>query len=253
MMRSAMVGLIMLSAGCGAELPELLDRAAGAAVQEAAALSSLTCSEKVTEIKFGQKEKLEEQRRHVFDYLVMIDNSDGEIEVTESRMEQNAPKKQDHALLASTGFATMMLILHPYFQYSFHFTDGGVVEDSGKSWRKVLFEFQPGKKSPSVLRVSGREYPLGWQGEILLDEATGRAGLVRAHLGAKLEDIGLESLVTEVRYGPAELPGVQDWVPLAATVDLHTRARHWRNVHTFTGYKRFEVTTVERTEKKVAE
>jgi hypothetical protein len=238
----------------GAALQEVLGRAANAAVQEAAVLSSLACTEKVVETKFDQKEKLEEQRRHVFDYLVMIDTSDGEIEVTESRMEQAAPKKQDHALLASTGFATMMLILHPYFQYSFRFTDGGVQEDSGRNWRKILFEFQPGKRSPSVLRVSDREYPLGWQGEILVDETTGRAGLVRAHLGAKLEDIGLQSLITEVRYGPAEAgSGISDWVPTAATVDLRTKARHWRNMHTFSTYRRFEVTTVERQERKAVE
>ncbi len=238
--------LLPVAARC-ADLREILDRAAKAAEREAAVLSSLACTETVVETRFGPKDKPEQQRRQVFDYLAMIDNTDGELAVTESRMEQSkSPKKPPQAMLGSTGFATMLLILHPYFHYSFRFTDRGLQQDSGKSWRKIAFEFLGGKRSPSVLRVSDREYPLGWQGEILVDELTGHAGLVRAWLGKPMDDIGLEALTTEVRYGPPPSTAINDWVPLAATVDLRTHHRHWRNTHTFTGYRRFDVVTVEK-------
>jgi hypothetical protein len=29
------------------------------------------------------------------------------------------------------------------------------------------------------------------------------------------------------------------WMPISAVIDVETMRRHWRNVHRFTGYKRF--------------
>ena len=138
-------------------------------------------------------------------------------------------------LLASTGnFATMMLILHPYYQNSFEFSDLGIVEEGGRQlgagWDS---RFRPGKRSPSVLRAGAREYPLTWRGEVLLDEATGRIASVRASLGSQLEEIGLESLETTVRYGPVPGQESAEWLPLEAVIDMKTRHQHWRNVHTF--------------------
>jgi hypothetical protein len=238
---------LLAPAGKGAEL-DILQRGAEAALREVAALSALACTEQVVESKFDQKRKLEEQRRQAFDYFVMVETDDGDVSVTESRIEQGVRNRKERMpLLISTGFATMMLILHPYYRDSFHFTDLGVEQDSGRSWRRVGFEFISGKKSPGVLRVGTREYPLSWTGELLIDEPGGHVGMVRAHLGAPLEDIGLSSLAAEVRYGPANLePAASEWLPLSATVDLTTRRQHWRNTHTFSNYKRFEVTAVEK-------
>ncbi len=238
---------LLASTARGTE-PDSLRRAAASALREIAVLSTLACTEQVVESRFNEKQKLEEQRRHVFDYFVLVDTEDGGLGVTESRIEQSTKNKKElKPLLASTGFATIMLILHPYYQNSFEFTDLGVHEDSGRTWRKIGFQFIPGKKSPSVLRVSTREYALSWTGELLMDEVEGHVGLVRAHLGAPLDDIGLRSLSTEVRYGPAQLvPAASEWVPLSAVVDLNSRRQHWRNTHTFTNYKRFEVSVTDK-------
>ena len=201
------------------------------------------------ETKLNQKDKTEERRRRTFDYLVLVDTNDGDLAITESRVEQGGSKKsQAKPLLASTGFAAMMLILHPYYQNSFAFSDLGVVEEEGRQCRRLGFEFRPGKRSPSVLRAGAREYPLIWRGEVRLDQTTGRIASIRAGLGSQLEEIGLESLETSVRYGP--LPGQEsaEWLPLRAVIDLRTHHQHWRNVHTFGSYRRFEVTTTEKRE-----
>src|ERR1039457_4259958 len=70
-----------------------------------------------------------------------------------------------------------------------------------------------------------------WRAKVLLDEAPGRIAWVRASLGSQLEEIGLESLETSVRYGP--MPGQEsgEWLPMEAVIDLKTRHQHWRNVH----------------------
>jgi hypothetical protein len=229
----------------------LLDEAAKAAEREISALSSVACTETVIETKFNQKDKTEERRRQIFDYLILIDADGGDLAVTESRVEQGGVRKAEaKPLLASTGFATLMLILHPYYQNSFEFTDLGTMEENGRHWRRLGFEFVPGRRSPSLLRSGAREYPLAWSGEVHIDEATGRVGLVHASLGSQLEEIGLDSLDATVRYGPVAGQASQEWLPEEAVVDLKTRHQHWRNVHTFTGYKRFEVTTTEKRETK---
>ena len=141
-----------------------------------------------------------------------------------------------------------MLILHPYYQNSFEFSDLGVVEEGGRQWRRLGFEFRPGKRSPSLLRAGAREYPLAWKGEALLDEATGQVASIHASLGSQLEEIGLESLEASVRYGPHAGQESADWLPVEAVIDLKTHHQHWRNVHTFGSYKRFEVGTTEKRE-----
>lgn len=226
----------------------LLDRAGQAAEQEMAALAAVACTETVVETKLNPKDRTEEHRRRIFDYLALVDAEDGDLAITESRVEQNASRKIDtRPLLATQGFATMMLIFHPYYQESFEFSDLGVVQENGRDWRRLGFQFRAGRRSPSILRAGAREYPLAWKGEALLDEATGHVAFFHASLGAQLVEIGLESLEATVRYGPPG-KGLDPWLPLEAVIDLKTHHQHWHNVHTFANYKRFEVTTTEKLE-----
>jgi len=249
MKRTLLVIFAFTTLGCADELRGLMDIAAKAAERQIAVLASVHCTETVVETKVNQKDKAEERLRRSFDYLVMTDTDDGDVAVTESRIEQGTSKKVEaKPLLASTGFATMMLILHPYYQNSFAFSDLGPVQQDGLTWRKLGFEYRPGKRSPSILRTGNREYPLAWKGEILLDKGTGRVLAIHATLGSQLEEVGLVSLEASVRYGPAGKPELTEWLPVEAVIDLKTAHQHWRNVHTFDGYKRFAVTTTEKVE-----
>jgi hypothetical protein len=249
MTRTLIATIAITTLGQAASLPDLLDVAAKSAEREIAALSAVACTETVVETKLNQKDKTEERRRQTFDYLVLVDTEDGELAVTESRVEQGKPKMTAaKPLLASTGFATLMLILHPYYQNSFEFSDLGLVQEGGRQWRRLGFEFRPGKRSPSILRAGAREYPLAWKGEVRLDEATGQVASIHARLGSQLEEIGLESLEASVHYRPEPGHESADWLPVEAVIDLKTHHQHWRNVHSFGSYKRFEVVTTEKRE-----
>lgn len=247
MIRTLTAAIAFIAVGRAATLAGVLDIAAKSAEREIAALASVACTETVVETKVNPKDKTEERRRQTFDYLVLVDTDDGGLAVTESRVEQGkARSAAPQPLLASTGFATMMLILHSYYQDSFEFSDLGLVQEDGRQWRRLGFEFLPGRRSPSVLRAGAREYPLAWKGEVLLDEATGHVASIRASLGSQLEEIGLESLEASVRYGPPAGQESADWLPVEAVIDLKTHHQHWHNVHTFSAYKRFEVVTTEK-------
>ena len=241
--------LALTAAGHAASLPSLLEIAARSSEREIAALSVVACTETVVETRINPKDKTEERRRQSFDYLVLLDTDDGALAVTESRVEQGRAKAAAKPLLASTGFATMLLILHPFYQDSFEFTDLGYTQDGGRQWKKLGFEFRAGKRSPSILRAGAREYPLAWKGEALLDEITGQVLSIHATLGAQLEEIGLRSLEANVRYAPQAAESAE-WLPAEAVVELKTNHQHWRNVHSFAGYKKFGVDTSEKREVK---
>lgn len=248
MTRTLLTMLVLASAGKATSLASLLDLAAKSADREIVALAAVACTETVVETKVNPKDKTEERRRQTFDYLVLVDTEDGEMAITESRVEQGKPKNAAKPLLASTGFSTIILILHPHYQNSFEFSDLGSIDEGGRQWRRIGFEFRPGKRSPSVLHTGAREYPLAWKGEVRMDENTGQVEWIHASLGSQLSEIGLESLETTVRYGPQAGQESADWLPAEAVIELRTRHQHWRNVHTFAGYRHFDVVTSEKTE-----
>jgi hypothetical protein len=245
-----LIAVIALSSFArAASLTELREMAAKSAEREVAALASVACTETLVATKINRKNKTEERRRQTFDYVALVDTEGGELVLTESRIEQGKTKSaRPEPLLATTGFATMLLIFHPYYQNSFEFSDLGSAEDGGRQWRRLGFEFRPGQRSPSVLRSGAREYPLAWKGELLIDEKTGQVASIHAALGSQLEEVGLQHLDATVHFGPQPRLETAEWLPTEATIDLETRHQHWHNVHTFGSYKRFDVSTTEKQE-----
>jgi hypothetical protein len=248
MRNSVGLALITASLAYGDDLALLLERAGRQAETAAEKLSSMACTERVVQTKFDTNLKVLERRESAYDYLVMVNTEGGEFSVEESRLEQKSQSKPSaKPLVASTGFATLLVIFHPHFQSSFRFEDLGLEEDSGRKWRHLRFEHLPGAPTPTVLQVAEREYPISWKGEAWLEDSTGNAVRVRTELLEPLEDIGLQSLRAEVRYAP--LPQTPaDWAPVQATVEAHTKHQHWRNIHDFTAYRRFEVNAQEKRE-----
>jgi hypothetical protein len=208
-------------------------------------MASVACTETVAEVKVGIKNKPESQSHRVYDYFVLVDTADGDLSVNESRIEQGKGKSSKQ-LLQSTGFALLSLVFHPFFQQSFTFTDNGTETMEGRLWHKVDFLYRPGKRSPTLLRTGAREYPISWGGEAWIDEKTGRIGRIHARVAAQMDEIGIKSMEADVRYGPAQnLAPPVEWVPLEAVVDLQTNHQHWRNTHSFSSFRKFEVTSTE--------
>jgi hypothetical protein len=64
-----------------------------------------------------------------------------------------------------------------------------------------------------------------------------------------MEDIGLLRLSTEVTYSATAFEGTKAsyWLPSRAVIEAETKRQRWRNIHLFTGYRRFNVETEVRT------
>jgi hypothetical protein len=107
-------------------------------------------------------------------------------------------------------------------------------------------------RSPAALAVRGREYPLDLNGTAWVDAATGVIAKLTANIDSGMEDVGLRTLRSEVRFAPVSFHDSPEafWLPAQTTVEVETRHQHWRNTHRFSDYKRFSVNTKEQIAKQ---
>jgi|SRR5579871_1323234 len=231
-------------------LDDLLARAGQQVARFWDQFSAVTCIETVEQDKLSDDGKVLLKKRNAYDYLVLLQFSGDDLMVNESRVLQGkAAKESDRALLSTSGFSTLVLIFHPRFHSSYLFTDQGS-DPQMPLLRRVRFEHIRGRRSPSVLQLRSREYPIEWQGTAWMDSATGNITRIQASLKEPLEDVGLMRLDSEVRYSPVPLGGAKElpWLPMAAQIEADTRHQHWRNLHQFTAYRQFSVSTDSKTE-----
>jgi hypothetical protein len=229
-------------------LDALLDRAGNNVSRFLDKLGDVHCNEEVLQEKFSPKGKTEERVQSTFDYLVLTQFHGSEPMLYESREAQRAGHiKKNISMLVTNGFATQLLIFHPYYQPSFSFERLPDAHINGKTFIQVHFQHVKGRLSPAVLMLRGREYPVSLAGTARLDPETGAVRQIITELAVSMEDLGLRSFRTEVDYNAVTL--LHDpksyWLPAQATVELNTARQHWKNVHHFSEYRLFSVNVEE--------
>lgn len=252
-MRVLVASLFLLAARAqppqeDAVLERLLERAAGAARRFVTEFQSYACNERVLQVKYGQGDHIDARQEEVYDYLLLI-SDDGGIRFEESRISKQRPAKTpQRPLLVTTGFAVLSVIFHEQFQPGYRFRRLGPEARGGRMLEKVTFEALPGGASPSVLEAGGRQYVLEWRGSAWLDPGTGAVARIEVELMRALDDIGLAALRAEVEFLPVG-GSTEVWAPREAVIEARTRRQRWRNVHEFSGYRKFDV----QTEQKIGE
>jgi hypothetical protein len=211
-------------------------------------LSDVKCTEKVTQTKFSKDGHTEYAEQSTFDYLVLLQASDDELLLNESRLPVKRAEnrnKKNVPLLITNGFSNLMLIFHPYYRNSFEFQILGQDLAGNVALVRVHFAHIPGMRTPLGLSVRGREFPLSLQGTAWIDPQSGMVTRIEASLERDMSDVGLKSLTATVNYEPVQLPGWSQAYrfPQTATIDVETLRQRWRNVHHFTNYQRFMVNT----------
>jgi hypothetical protein len=235
-------------------LNDLLERTAGQTSVFLDQFSDVKCTEQVRQEKLGKDDKVELKEDSTFDYLVILTNTGGELNLSESRIPVREAKKdrKNTSMLLSNGFATLFLVFHPLYANAFKFTLAGEEVIAGRTLEKVIFEHIPGMKSPAALALRGREYPLELTGTAWLDSATGSIAKIEAGIADSLQDVGLKALSSEVDFAPLTFADSKQayWFPTQARVEVETSRQHWRNLHQFTAYKKFSVNTEEKVTQK---
>jgi hypothetical protein len=235
-------------------LNNLLGRAADQTSGFLDQFSDVKCTEQVRQEKLGKDDKIELKEESTYDYLVILTNTGGELNLSESRIPVKDAKRdrKNTSMLLSNGFATLFLVFHPYYSGAFKFTLLGEEVVAGHTFAKVSFAHIQGMKSPAALALRGREYPLELSGTAWIDPQTGSIAKIEAGVADTLQDVGLKALSSEIDFAPMPFPDSKQvyWFPTLARVEVETPRQHWRNLHQFSAYKKFSVSTEEQVVKK---
>lgn len=230
-------------------LNDLLTRTANQTSVFLDQFSDVKCTEQVRQEKLGKDDKVELKEDSTYDYLVILTSAGGELNLSESRIPVRVAKRdrKNTSMLLSNGFATLFLVFHPYYAEAFKFTLAGEEVVGGRMLEKVSFEHVPGMKSPAALALRGREYPLELSGTAWIDPQTGTIAKIEAGIADTLQDVGLKALSSEIDFAPVPFSDSKQvyWFPTQARVEVETPRQHWRNLHQFTAYKKFTVSTEE--------
>ncbi|HVN19651.1 MAG TPA: hypothetical protein VMU05_12780 [Dongiaceae bacterium] len=235
-------------------LNNILERTSGQISVFLDQFSDVKCTEQVRQEKLGKDNKVELKEDSSYDYLVILTNTGGELNLSESRIPMHETKKdrKNTSMLVSNGFATLFLVFHPVYAEAFKFALAGEDVINGRTFEKVTFQHIPGMKSPAALALRGREYPLELQGTAWIDPETGSILKIEAGIADSLQDVGLKALTSEINFAPITFSDTKTayWFPTEARVEVETPRQHWRNLHQFTGYKKFSVSTEEKVTQK---
>ena len=238
-------------------LEKVLDRTSQRVSEFLEQFSNVKCTEQVTQEKIKSNGKVEVDQQSTYDYLVILTNAGGDLSLNESRLpvkEAKVNRRQPISMLLSNGFATLFLVFHPYYINGFEFTDAGGETVDGQVARKIHFQHIPNTRSVAALALRGREYPLELSGTVWVDPRTGDILRLESGIGSTLEDIGMKTLQSSVRFAPVPFSKDKDqpvyWFPTEAVVEVETPKQHWRNTHHFSAYKQFAVTTEEHVAQK---
>jgi hypothetical protein len=225
-------------------MPELLN-SVGKEVQVFwSHFSAVSCTERVEQTKLGEKGKVLASSASSFDYIIFLNLHGEDLSVEESRVEKGETRKKKQKklpLLITSGFPTLLLIFHPYYQGSFEYELAGEEIRGGRKLIHVEFRHVPGTRSTSALQVRGRDFPLDLHGEAWVDAETNMITRITAGLLAPIEDLRLRALESDVTYAPVRFPDQIWWLPQSATIEVQTPRQRWRNTHQFSDYKRFSI------------
>jgi hypothetical protein len=255
-----LVALLLLAANClgvseapapdAQRLTDLLARTSDRTALFLDQLSDVKCTEQVRQEKLGKDDKIELKEDSTYDYLVILTDAGGELNLSESRIPVKEAKhdRKNTSMLLSNGFATLFLVFHPYYSAAFTFSTAGEDTMAGQMFEKVTFQHIPGMKSPAALALRGREYPLELSGTAWIDPQTGSIAKIEAGIANTLQDVGLKTLRSEIDFAPLTFSDSKQayWFPTQARVEVETPRQHWRNLHQFSSYKKFSVSTEEK-------
>jgi hypothetical protein len=204
--------------------------------------ANVVCAESITQTIIGKNDKTAYREESKFDYQLQATSDTGNLHLQETRDVRKQPfRDASRTLLLTKGFTSLLLIVHAQYESSYEFAPLGEENDGAVTLAKFNFKFVPGASSPAALQLRGKNYPLPLSGTIWVDKSSGAITRLIAAVDASLSDLGLQGMQSDIHYALVQFhnPDESYWMPVSATIDLETPMQHWRNVHRFTGYKRF--------------
>ncbi len=225
------------------ETLELARRAVGRIFERSA---DMVCVESVNQTILDSQGRMAYQEHSLFNYRLQANAAGKSLKFVEARQKIEAPfHDPNRTVLITDGFGNMLLILHPEYRGGYTFEAQGQEEVGGINAVKYNFKAIPGASSPVMLQIRGENYSVDLDGTVWIEPGSGNVVKLVAYSSSNMDELGVHSMRSEIEYLPAALHNPEEsyWMPASAVIDVETMHRHWRNIHRFSMYKRFQPST----------
>jgi len=242
----ALFACFAAKAQSASSLGDVLSKTHSAVERFAEQFSLIRYEEDFVQQKLKNNDRVAYKQETFFDSIIRLHFDDGKINVDEQRLIERLPRKPESRPLMSTyGFSTLAMIFHPYYESSFRFTDGGVDSLQGKALTEIHFVHIPGTPTPVLYQMVGADKPMEVSGTAWVDPATGDIYRIQAGLDFNSENVGVKKIRADLTFSPITLKGQinPEIFPSVATIDLETAKQHWRNIHHYSDYRAYRVST----------
>jgi hypothetical protein len=224
---------------------EALSRARTSVASLFAHSADMVCTESVNQTILDSEGRTAYQVHSLFNYRLQTDTTGKSLKFVEAREKVEAAfHDPNRTVLITDGFGNLLLILHPEYQASYTFEAEGDEVVAGVNTLKLNFKAVTGASSPVMLQVRGQNYSVDLDGSVWIEPQSGNVVKLTAFTSSSMDELGVHSMRSEIEYLPVELHNPEEsyWLPASAVVDVDSAHRHWRNIHRFTAYKRFQAT-----------
>lgn len=204
--------------------------------------ANVVCTEDVAQMMIDENNKPMYREESIYEYQLQSGGRSRALRFRETRQARNAASHDPNKrLLITSGFASMLLVLHQNYESSYQFEPVGEEAIENRKLMKVHFQAVPGTSSPAAMELRGRNYPLQLKGDIWIDEDSGAVVKLNSSLEGGFGDLGLRDLRSEIHYSEVRFHDPEETyrMPALAVIDVETPTQHLRNVHKFTDYRRF--------------
>jgi len=241
----AISGVAPSSAVSSAAAMDSLERARKLVEQFFEQSANVVCEESITQTTLGKNGKPNYREESRYQYQLEASTAGGSLKLKESRDARKiAFRDPARTLLITNGFTSILMIVLPQYEASYQFEGASEEIVDGRMIDEIHYKSVPGGRSPAALQLRGKNYPLPLSGSVWIDKETGAIMRLTAEIDSSMSDLGLKGLTSDIHYALVQFHDPEEayWMPLSATINVETPLQHWRNVHRFTGYKRFRAT-----------
>jgi tetratricopeptide (TPR) repeat protein len=230
------------------ELPEILRRTGANVESFFRTIPDTISQENVREERLGKQGTVTHSLDQSFQYLVLVQTGQTNIDVTEYRGDSQGRKvlvdNPDGRFMLTAGFTSLNLIFHPAFQCDANFRYLGSQLLQGHKAVVIVFAQTPQNiKLLEQFSVGHTAVPILQQGVAWIDAESFqilrmRTDLLRAPPEFELRKQSTDVIYDKVEFGKEPWPV---WLPREVAVTVELKDRSWHNLHRYSAFRRFRV------------
>lgn len=230
------------------ELPHVLDQVGKSVAAFFRNFPDTISEEKIVLENLRGNGKVRDSGVEKYDYLMLAHPEKWGLGLTEYRNAHLGDDSKRVSLsggfIRTAGFASMSLVFHPLYQSGSSFRLLGRQMSQGQNTYVLAYAQQP-TKSQIIGRfdANGVSAPLLTQGIAWLDPGNFHIIRMRTDLLKPLPRVRLVRETADVQYAPVSFKNIPDplWLPKTVTVTVQWKGRVFRNSHSYSDYKLFDV------------